>query len=207
MLKLLFDFGMRGDALSTVQAALILTHSSSTIAQGTSNNSFWLNIAIETAMGSGFHRPSKPLAQRMAWQCCIVRDRMLSLAVRRPLQILPAHFSYTSRLLSDEEVTNYFLRLPTYPATTVRHLAQSFTAMCDLAVIITDAILLLYPPHRGALQMPGSLQEYRSWVDRCRDCKDKLAKWFVNMSLDFSPAVYAGDDQVMVHTNLLHFHY
>ena len=80
-------------------------------------------------------------------------------------------------------------------------------AMCDLAVVMTDAIILLYPPDRGPLKMPESVEEYHNYVSRCQDCKDKLAKWLVNVSLEFSPAVYAGDDLVMVYTNLLHFHY
>lgn len=199
---------MRGDPLNTVQAALLLTHSSPTIAQGTSNNTYWLTMAVQTALTSGFHRTSnKSFPQRMAWQCCLVRDRMLSLAVRRPLQILPACFLYEARLLSPEEVTEHFLSLPRYPAVTQRHLAQSFTTMCDLAVVMTDAILLLYPPDRGPLRSPSSLEDYRNCLSRCQDCKSRISKWFVTVSLEFSPTLYAGDDLIMVHASLLHFHY
>jgi len=207
--QLLFDFGMRGDPLNTVQGALLLSHSSPSIAEGTNNNSYWLTMAIQTALSYGFHRPSshRSFPQKMAWQICLVRDRTLSLCVRRPLQILPICFSYEARLLSPDEVMDHFLRFPGYSAATQRHIAQSFAAMCDLAIVMTDAIMLLYPPDRGPVQSPSSLEEYRNRMSKCQECKNRLSDWFVTISLEFSPTVSTDDDVVMVHVSLLHFHY
>lgn len=165
-------------------------------------------MAVQTALAFGFHHSTnKTRLQRMAWQICLVRDRMLSLAMRRPLQILPAYFPYEARILSLEEVTEHFQSSIIYPSSSRLHSAQTFTALCDLAVVMTNAIQLLYPADRGPLQSPGSLDEYHNSLSRCQECKDQISKWFVNVSLEFSPSMYTADNSTMVYASLLYFHY
>lgn len=109
--QFLYDFGVENDSLSIAQAALLLTYHNSTDEQLT--NSTWLGIAIQHAcsinahiydskMRKAIHRQSD---LKRLWWSCVIRDRVIAIGLRRPIQITRDHFNFSKEtmLLSDLE--------------------------------------------------------------------------------------------------------
>lgn len=151
-MKLLYDFGVEDDHLRIAQALTLLTYQSS----GTDHlsNSTWLGLAIQQARLVNAHLyyrcPAETRYKRSElkrlWWCLIIRDRIISLGMRRPLQILPAHFDVVSRdplLMDDLSEEIDFSRV--YDSETKELLCKIVTSLCQLAASLTNLIMTLYP--------------------------------------------------------------
>lgn len=97
--QLLFDFEGDREPISTAQGALLLSYHPP-IRNHNKINTFWLGIAIQFPKDAGAHHYHTVInisdhqknALKRLWWCCILRDRIISLGVRRPLQINSADF-------------------------------------------------------------------------------------------------------------------
>lgn len=111
-------------------------------------NSFWLGTAIHLAKDVDAHRyhaktslsPERQNLLKRLWWCCILRDRILPLGVRRPLQIQPQDFDFTSSPLTKGDFANEVDRSKVYDAATKDSLVELLITLCDLAVSLTDMI-------------------------------------------------------------------
>ncbi|KNG83429.1 hypothetical protein ANOM_009702 [Aspergillus nomiae NRRL 13137] len=145
--KLIYDFDLENDQLRLGQAAVLLTYRCSSTDR--LSNTTWLALGIQHARAVKahvYHRyPTNERAARVTlkrlWWCLILRDRLLSLGVRRALQILPCHFDVSSHSpltyadLEDELAATMTLLLMTvYPPGD----HQSFGQGLDLVPARTD---------------------------------------------------------------------
>lgn len=145
------------------------------------------------------------------WWCCVVRDRVMSLCVRRTIQITEAHFDfYGNEPLMPGDLEDEFSRSKVYDAKTKRALAEILANLLDLCVLLTDVLVLVYPLD----ERPGwGRQMKETDIQRLRQGRIELARWYGKTSSLYP--VFGGDnrgqasqhDSVVLYTNLMYMYY
>ena len=74
-----------------------------------------------------------------------MRDRILPLGVRRPIQITRDSFDFSQEPISEADLESEFKYSQVYDGETKRSLARILKAQIDLAIVLTDIIALVYP--------------------------------------------------------------
>lgn len=116
--KLLYDFDYETNRVTLVQAVLLMTYWYE--APDDSKDIWhWLGIAISLARTIGIHcdtsdsgmdLKTRKLWKRI-WWCCFLRDRLISLGMRRPLRIADTEFDLPMLELDDFETEGMPLEL------------------------------------------------------------------------------------------------
>lgn len=150
-MKTLFNMHEQKDDVCSAQVALLLTYHAPTIYDRT--NSYWLSTAIHFARmcgadkyqsrGLGFD--CKATLKRL-WWCCILRDRIMALGLRRPLQIKPTDFDFSKPGLLEDDFQDEIYSSKVYEPATKRVLVHLAASLCDLAVAMNDIITFCYTP-------------------------------------------------------------
>jgi hypothetical protein len=113
-------------------------------------NSVWLSKAIahaETAGASNHPREKDPnhrLQLKRLWWSCILRDRMISLGVRRMIQIGPDKFDFDQTVLDEEDLAEECDKSDVYDAASKKILSKIVVAQCELAVAMTPMMITAY---------------------------------------------------------------
>ncbi|KAB5549975.1 cutinase transcription factor 1 beta [Coniochaeta sp. 2T2.1] len=249
--KLLYDFESESSPICIAQAALLLSFWSPVSSSGIRKaNSTWLTIAIQhakvaeahhyssfgssnntmpatTGHGNGTDKsPSDTQLKRQnilkrLWWCCIIRDRILALCVRRSIQITRAHFDLDANSpLGSADLADEIDRSKVYNADTKRALIDIMSQLINLCVLLTDMLVLVYPlddsPGWGRPMKPED-------QGRVKDGKMALRRWYKGATLKFpmfgggtarASNVAGGSgrreyrhDSVILYTNLMYMYY
>lgn len=214
-LQLLFDLDGKRDRVFTAQGALLLSYSPDN--HNRKINTYWVNVGIRFAKDANAHRynslpdlsPRQQNIRKRLWWCCILRDRILPLGVRRPLIISSEHFDFNSnRPLCAEDLAQEVDHSRVYDSATKRALAELLAILCELAVMLTDIITIVYPVNEIPI---GSMTEmvlsrFRVRIERC---KADLAQWYDSASVRFPTPAGLGDsnDSLILFTNLMYLYY
>ncbi|VUC30026.1 unnamed protein product [Clonostachys rosea] len=229
--KLLYDLEVESSPLASAQAAVLLSLWAPPSTK--KPNTSWLSLAIQHAKSAEAHHyasmpvfsaETHPLQHRKqnilkrVWWCCIIRDRTLGLLMRRPIQITREHFDFeTSPVLGFPDLTGEFGRSQVYSPDTKRWLAEILVQLVELYVVLTDIIMLVFPlddtPGWGRDMAPED-------VDRIRECKMALRRWYKDATLRFPMSGRGGQsqqqvngtqsrrhDSVILYTNLMYMYY
>jgi hypothetical protein len=104
-----------------------------------------------------------------------LRDRILPLGVRRPIQITRDSFDFSQEPISEADLESEFNYSQVYDSETKRSLARILKAQIDLAIVLTDMIALVYPinslksfDYDSLMRMPATIQQ----------CRESLDNWF-----------------------------
>lgn len=171
--KTLFDVEEHQDNVCSAQVALMLTFYAATIDDET--NSYWLSTAIHYARmggadqyqtkGTGTER--KATLKRL-WWCCILRDRIMALGHRRPLQIRPTDFDFSQPGLLEDDIKDEIHGSRVYDPATKLVLVRLAASLCELVVAMNDILELCYPQRPGleANKNNCSSQELRDSFSR-----------------------------------------
>ncbi|CAH0037767.1 unnamed protein product [Clonostachys rhizophaga] len=229
--KLLYDLEAESSPLASAQAAVLLSLWAPPSTK--KPNTSWLSLAIQHAKSAEAHHyasmpvfsaETHPLQHRKqnilkrVWWCCVIRDRTLGLLMRRPIQITREHFDFeTSPVLGFPDLVGEFGRSQVYSSDTKRWLAEILVQLVELYVVLTDIIVLVFPlddtPGWGRDMAPED-------VDRIRECKMALRRWYKDATLRF-PMSGRGQQQqqaeslpssrrhgsVILYTNLMYMYY
>ncbi|KAB5578351.1 fungal-specific transcription factor [Coniochaeta sp. 2T2.1] len=249
--KLLYDFESESSPICIAQAALLLSFWSPVSSSGIRKaNSTWLTIAIQHAKvaeahhyssfgssnntmpattGHGNGADKSPTITQLKrqnilkrlWWCCIIRDRILALCVRRSIQITRAHFDLDANSpLGSADLADEIDRSKVYNADTKRALIDIMSQLIDLCVLLTDMLVLVYPlddsPGWGRPMKPED-------QGRVKDGKMALRRWYKGATLKFpmfgggtarASNVAGGSgrreyrhDSVILYTNLMYMYY
>ncbi len=180
----MFDFDTERDPCSIAQGALLLSYYSTNSERLI--NSFWLSLAIQYARAGNaqmYHKDqtlseyAKGMKKRL-WWCCILRDRILPLGLRRPLQITRSHFDFECCVFTEEDLNDETDRSDVYNAATKRLLAKIFVAQCELATKLTDVITIVYPLDGSSPVTFQSREEGAATRAKLEQCKSTLNEWF-----------------------------
>ncbi|PMD32631.1 hypothetical protein L207DRAFT_396203, partial [Hyaloscypha variabilis F] len=207
----LFDLESEREQVVLAQGALLLSHYSSNLERH--SNTFWLSVAIRSAKEYGAHlyecdanltKYERQMKKRLWWSC-VLRDRILTLGLRRPLQI---DCLYTSdKGLNDDDFDQDIGNSKVYDVGTQRLLAKILVAQTRLAVEMTDAITILYPPD-GSLHIPLTCQETLDRVSLESDrCNAKLTAWFEDVHSWVSGFPKGCHASVSLYSSLMYIYY
>ncbi|KAF5026983.1 hypothetical protein F66182_1013 [Fusarium sp. NRRL 66182] len=198
--------------IQTAQAALLLTYWTPPFKADSRPNTMWLMAAIENAKDcqANFHsdvsNPSslsvgEQSSLRRLWWCCIIRDRILPLGLRRCIHITRAHFDFEKNMsLGSTELQAEIQRSKTYCDDTKKSLSTIIDQVVKLSVILTDILLLAFPI--------SSTEQSEDAPAQISKCKQALADWYVNgSSYGMVGNTLMADRSVFLHNNLMHTYY
>jgi len=138
--QLLFDFDGESCLTSIAQGTLLLSYCSP-IRNYPRSNTFWLGIAIHFSKQADAHRyqTKRNVSEehrntlKRLWWCCVLRDRILALGVRRQLQITSGDCEFNNQkplVAEDFECEIRYSKV--YDAATKHSLVQLLVALCSL---------------------------------------------------------------------------
>ncbi|KAI1342803.1 fungal-specific transcription factor domain-containing protein [Xylariaceae sp. FL0016] len=232
--KLLYDFDTESSLVCLSQTALLLSYWAPNWSHATKKpNSAWLGSAIQNAKSAEAHLYSamptfSPLTDpvqykkqntlKRLWWCCIIRDRILPLGMRRSIQITRSHFDLDANAgLGYIDLADEVNRSKVYNAETKRCLIEIFVQLGELCSVLTDLLTLVFPLDDA----PGWGRRNGSEDDaKVKECKIALRRWYKGASLRF-PMFGGGSvarkstgngkqyqhDSVILYTNLMYMYY
>ncbi|EYB22960.1 hypothetical protein FG05_11279 [Fusarium graminearum] len=178
--KLLFDLGVETDAFTKAQAALLLTFQFSSVEPHA--GSTWLAIGIQNAIVAQAHNFQAPGAsaehkkkRKMLWWSLFWRDRVVTLGLRKPLQITSSSFNTDIEPVTAHDLADELDSSSVYDCRTKRHLADVLTFQCRLAIILTETLSICYGPN--AFDLTYSLDNFDRTLARIRTAQTDLDKW------------------------------
>ncbi|KAL3474383.1 fungal-specific transcription factor domain-containing protein [Aspergillus californicus] len=205
--KYLYESGNEKDRLIISQASLLLTYYTTDAERAT--NSRWLRIAIQYAKKEQAHlyhrlpqdlRPGRRISDlKRLWWCCMIRDRIISLGMRRPIQITPDEFDLHQPGLSLQDLEEESFQSEVYPPDTKIELCRVVASLCHLVVAVTDLIMLVYPTTQN---MPLSLSDRRIELNRLEETKFTLLDWELSWVANPDGKEYYIHPSLTLYTNL-----
>ncbi|KAI8713374.1 Fungal-trans domain-containing protein [Fusarium sp. LHS14.1] len=192
--KLLFDFGVESDPFTKAQAALLLTFQFS--AAEPHAGSLWLSTGIQNAIVAqthAFQAPGSSTAlkrrNKRLWWSLYWRDRVLTLGLRKPLQITPSSFNVQLDLLTQDDLIDEAHHSFVYDPKTKRHLTDILTFQCRLGILLTEVLALTYGP--SSFDPTYSLDHFEATLSQMRTARARLARWKEDAEAAFY--VFLGD--------------
>ncbi|KLJ05857.1 hypothetical protein EMPG_10711 [Blastomyces silverae] len=213
--KLLFDLNAENDVLAKAQGAILLTYQSSSI--DFHAGSLWLTTAIQHAILYGAHLynsksnvndPHKGTKKRLWWSI-LLRDRILPLGLRRYPQITPQHFDLSLDCMAEEDLQDEIYKSEVYNAETKRILANVLRVQCQLAIVLTGVIMIVYAPNGFSQPKSMTEKEFLKSLREIEDIRASLAQWANEAKAAFG-SIFASDgvhESVTLYSNLTFMYY
>ncbi|RKK27777.1 hypothetical protein BFJ66_g16036 [Fusarium oxysporum f. sp. cepae] len=189
--KLLYSSQMHTDHILMAQAALLLTYWSSSLNSSEKQpNSIWLGRAISHAKALGADKCAdvpKGVGQassqqrlhdnrlRRIWWCCIIRDRIISLCVRRHLQISRDHLdNHATTTISYDTLSGENDRSHVYDVDTKSSLITLMLTMTDLCLCLSDILTVVHPAKDFTV---SDARDSTRRILQIYECKKGLENW------------------------------
>ncbi|KAJ4035202.1 hypothetical protein NW756_008447 [Fusarium oxysporum] len=214
--KLLFDLCSERNLVSSAQGALLLSYNG-TMKDQKRTNSIWLSTAIHLAQAAGadqFHTSLNPSLStvnelKRLWWCCIVRDRILPLGMRRQLHITSLDVAHGSYLPTEKDFSREIDGSRVYAPQTKRTLVRLFITLCELTVPLTDVIKIVYPTGRLTDIHSPVVHDAQQGRESLQSCEAGLEAWFERATIQFpTPAgIITREESLVLYTNLLYIYY
>ncbi|KAG5764323.1 hypothetical protein H9Q72_007613 [Fusarium xylarioides] len=224
--KLLFDMEAETAHLPLAQAALMLMNWVPESPTTTSPVPYrtWLSLAIHHAKLINAHRhagicdvgttANEPRSRtlRRLWWCCIICDRLSSLACRFRLQITPDMLDMENCVpLGFADLQSEIHQSNVFSPATKRQLISLFSKNLSLLMLLTEIISVAYPFETRLESSPDfSAQEEENIRKSC----DLLDEWHDTAKAEFPPfhkpiAAEESDsaNSIAVHTNPMYIYY
>ncbi|KAB8238954.1 transcription factor domain-containing protein [Aspergillus alliaceus] len=213
---LLYQFKAEPNLACIAQASLLLSFHSS--ARDVYNNTSFLSIAIQCARADRAHlysvipkiSPRERRDKKRLWWCCFVRDRVIALGMRRPLQITPDQFDYRREPFEEEDIKCEVGQSRVYDPETKRSLIKIFVAQCELAAALTSTLLATYPLDRISMSLSHTSTDLMGLSSVVQSCRQDLNAWFDATEARLkhnSGKDVLGVDFVTLYTDLLWIYY
>lgn len=117
------------------------------------------------------------LTIKRLWWSILLRDRSLSLGLRRHPQVTSVEFlTNEDWLLNEEDFQDEFKNSQVYPETVKRQLFASLQEQCRLAVLLTDALSILFTSPGPTAQSYALEPTYKT-IPTLELVKKKLLSW------------------------------
>ncbi|KAG9495591.1 hypothetical protein J7337_012145 [Fusarium musae] len=156
-------------------------------------NSIWLSTAIHLAQAAGadqFHTSSNPSLTsvnelKRLWWCCVVRDRILPLGMRRQLHITSLDLADANYLPTEKDFWREIDGSRVYAPQTKRTLVRLFITLCELTVPLTDVIKIVYPTGRLTDIHSPVMRDAEKGRESLQSCEAGLEAWFERATIQF----------------------
>lgn len=181
----MFDLKSERDVLAKAQGALLLTYQSSSAELHA--GSIWLTVAIQNSIIYGAHvygtdeqlgnHGSQENIKKRLWWSILLRDRILPLGLRRHLQITPQNFNLSLDRITELDLEDEIHHSEVYDPETKRLLVRVLQVQCELAMVLTDVIMLVYAPN--CFGQPRTMPEpvFSQKIREVEDSKANLKQW------------------------------
>ncbi|KAK3618634.1 hypothetical protein LTR56_024520 [Elasticomyces elasticus] len=205
--KLLYDFGYECDRLTIVQALLLMTYWYGTL-DDQKDAWHWIGLAVSSAFDLGLHHSAahsiadekRLRLRKRLWWCCVVRDRLLALSMRKPPRIKNEDFDVPMLGLDDFD----FQPLPpalahvhgefnsaTNPANR-RNLAKLCIEQARLCVCIGDVLSVQYlafgeassSDDEGVVRLKPRGHSRAAGSSQVIECDQELEQWRHDLPAD-----------------------
>ncbi|KAJ5419800.1 uncharacterized protein N7487_003350 [Penicillium crustosum] len=201
--KLLYESDIEDDPLTICQASLLLSHYISDLEP--SANSEWLGIAIKYAKLdhiNRYHYLAKKHMPKMkrVWWCCLIRDRIISLGMRCPIQILPQDFDLKQRGITLEDLKDEIANSEAYKPDTKSALGQVLASLCQFVVAVTDLTLTLYPVAKVSASKANHQNTAMEDLERARLL---LRNWELDWMGQIDSRGFYSHPSIALYTNLI----
>ncbi|OBT51741.1 hypothetical protein VE04_09296 [Pseudogymnoascus sp. 24MN13] len=210
---MLFEFEAENDASIIAQGALLLSYYSTSSERHL--NTFWLRIAIQSARADHAHHYDndksltgyKRQMKKRLWWCCILRDRIMPLGLRRPLQITGNHLNSAGQGLTEEDFDEDIGKSEVYDTETQHLLAKILVAQCKLAIEMTDVITMVYPADAANLVIAACEEDFNRISVETEKVKMKLIDWYETVDQWISTVLGKSHASVLLYASLLYIYY
>ncbi|KAL4789149.1 hypothetical protein BDV19DRAFT_395316 [Aspergillus venezuelensis] len=180
--KLLYESSIEKDQLTIARAAILLTYYSSD--SEVEANSEWLRIAISHTRAIQAVEPrSKSLSPavrtsqfKRLWWCCLVRDRIISLGMRRPIQISRGDPGLYLPMLTTEDMNGEIFNSMVYSYEIKSALFELFTSLCHFVISATDLTMIAFVSTRD-LSSETEDQDSTGELSKLETAKSSLLLW------------------------------
>ncbi|KAH6879564.1 fungal-specific transcription factor domain-containing protein, partial [Thelonectria olida] len=217
--KLLFDLEAESSSVAISQAALLLASWGITSCRLIHKPYIpWLSIAIQYAKDAEADRyeafgddvEHQAMLKRL-WWCCIIRDHMLSLNLRRDIQITRRHFDFGhSSTLGVPDMANETHRSKVHEPAVKIQLARILQLLVELCILLTEALESMFPVEDGFSRSETRLEDGAS----IQNCKIALERWhseakarFPQLRESFANHQEGQHDSVVLFTTVLKMYY
>jgi hypothetical protein len=167
------------------QGALLLTHFTS--AEDPLSASSFLANSIQAAVEAGAHlweeaagNSPTNFAKKRLWWSIFVRDRILSLSLKRPPQILSANFTFPSGFIEDEDIPGESLQSEVYDTGSKKAMINLWKAHCQLALRLTSLIMIVCPPGGVCQANPLNVKDTSQSEAELNLVKTSLDAWYTS---------------------------
>ncbi|KIX09566.1 uncharacterized protein Z518_00646 [Rhinocladiella mackenziei CBS 650.93] len=152
--RLLYDLDVEFDKLAIIQATLLMAYWNET--PGDNKGAWhWMGVATSLAQTLGMHRKTEYKVQshesklhKRIWWSCYIRDRMLAIAMCRPLRIKDAEFDTPPLTLEDFDIidlSNGPGCLDTDSQTALAEMCIKATELCKLVAGVVELHFSVLP--------------------------------------------------------------
>jgi hypothetical protein len=186
--KTLFDLGVESASHILCQAALLMSYWMTPLAAvATKSNSAWLQIAIlkvkqyeaecvdSRIQDEQSAASKKKLAKRLQW-CCITRDYMMSIALRRTPRInRQIHDLENLPELVQADFAGEIDGSVVYSPNTKQILIEIYIYLCRLCMELTSVANVIFPFERGS-DWDAIIGTER--LSDINGCIDSLSRWY-----------------------------
>ncbi|VUC32897.1 unnamed protein product, partial [Clonostachys rosea] len=177
--KALFDLTCQRDNIVKAQAALLMTYYSP---EGDHMiNSYWLSTAVHFARSERAdkyhlpsHRSGNSQTLKRLWWCCILRDRIMALSLRRPVNIHADEFDFGQPGLERSDFQNELECQSVYERETKQVLVHISSALCQLVVIFDKVFAVL----RHGSPTTSSVGASDGMIQEGTLCLEMLDLWY-----------------------------
>lgn len=207
---MLYEARVEQDALAISQAAVLLSYFTSD--QEIWANSGWLHIAVRHARMLQAHQyhylevetPARVSTLKRLWWCCLIRDRIVSLGMRRPLQIPVLEPDLHRDFFTADELEREIVGSGTYDSEVKSILFQVMRSLCRFVVAVTDLVNLVYP----APSREGGVSERReSTLCRLEKANSNLLSWEIDWLLRMGGQYMSLHPNISLFSNLVEIYY
>ncbi|TFB00506.1 hypothetical protein CCMA1212_007793 [Trichoderma ghanense] len=179
--KTLMQFDIHRNNVVNAQVAVMLTYHSPTTSDTT--NTYWMVNAVHyarCARADQYHTLSdgnpRKLHLKRLWWACILRDRILSLSLRRPLNIGCDEFDFSLSGLSLADFADEIEVSTVYDRPTKQILAHMMAAFCELIIPLNKALTILHPA--AGPKTVTSETDIQKETDACAETLRLLDVWY-----------------------------
>ncbi|KAK4631294.1 Cutinase transcription factor 1 beta [Fulvia fulva] len=207
--KLLFDFGIERDPVCSAQACLLLSYNAPNY-NIMRLNTYWVTNAMRfarIARADFYDKIRDPVRSKLLkrlWWGVIFRDRILSMGLRRSLQVElePAWAEGDKHVITALDFQNELGKSPVHDTETQLRVVEVVGATCRLMQCLTNAGLILYRYEHlddrldnVGKSIPQTIQDIKRCLETLRHWHDHAIRLFpFPVSLDDAPetiCVYA----------------
>ncbi|KAE8308225.1 hypothetical protein BDV41DRAFT_592293 [Aspergillus transmontanensis] len=175
---LILDLKAEDQPLERAQGALLLSYQASP--DDPQIGSLLLANAIQNALILG--KPPKPSISvkrstlKRLWWSILLRDRWISLALRRRSQLTPKDFDAENNPLEEADFDKEIQESKVYDVHTKRIRFTTLQQQCRLAIIITDMVSLIFSSCDGSsMGLPS--KEFPACMSRVMKTRNRLRQW------------------------------